>query len=175
MGNFSSTICLEVHAGRGRPFSECAVKVQQQLWQDLGHSRVSGARVLRELNQQRGGSVRASVPVVFASTVNFGARDSRTAGVGLVQHLLALGDSGHEVSSAIRTPQVFLDHQVIEDDGELIVNWDVVEELFPPGLIDAMHAAYVSLLNELAASPVAWTVPIAPLLGQRGTRRPAPG
>ncbi|MFG2551509.1 amino acid adenylation domain-containing protein [Streptomyces sp. NPDC048581] len=166
VGNFSSTILLEVHAGGGTPFAERAVNVQQQLWQDLGHSRVSGVRVLRELNQRRGESVRASVPVVFASTVNFAARDTRAAGVGLVQHLLSLGDGGHEVSSAIRTPQVWLDHQVIEDDGELIVNWDVVEELFPAGLIDAMHAAYVSLLNELAASPAAWHGPIAPLLGQ---------
>ncbi|MER5277157.1 amino acid adenylation domain-containing protein [Streptomyces sp. NPDC002809] len=167
VGNFSSTILLEVHAGGSTPFGERAVKVQQQLWQDLEHSRVSGVRVLREMNQQRGESVRASVPVVFASTVNFAARDTRAAGTGLVQHLLSLGDSGREVSSAIRTPQVWLDHQVIEDDGELIVNWDVVEELFPAGLIDAMHAAYVSLLNELAASPAAWNSPIAPLLGQK--------
>ncbi|MER5792273.1 amino acid adenylation domain-containing protein [Streptomyces sp. NPDC001980] len=167
VGNFSSTILLEVHAGGGTPFADRAVKVQQQLWQDLGHSRVSGVRVLREMNQQRGESVRASVPVVFASTVNFAARDTRAAGVGLVQHLLSLGDSGHEVSSAIRTPQVWLDHQVIEDDGELIVNWDVVEELFPAGLIDTMHAAYAGLLNELAASPAAWHGPIAPLLGRQ--------
>jgi amino acid adenylation domain-containing protein len=167
VGNFSSTILLEVHAGGGAPFRERAVSVQQQLWQDLGHSRVSGVRVLREMNQQRAESVRAAVPVVFASTVNFGARDTRAAGVGLVQHLLALGDSGREVSSAIRTPQVWLDHQVIEDDGELIVNWDVVEELFPDGLIDAMHAAYAGLLSELAASPAAWNGPVAPLLGRR--------
>jgi amino acid adenylation domain-containing protein len=164
VGGFASTILLEVHAAGGRPFTERAVNVQQQLWRDLEHSRVSGVRVLRELNRQRAESVRAAVPVVFASTVNFSARDSRSAGVGLVQHLLALGDSGQEVSSAIRTPQVWLDHQVLEDDGELIVNWDVVEELFPAGLIEAMHAAYVNVLNELASSPLAWNSPIAPLL-----------
>ena len=42
------------------------------------------------------------------------------------------------LTAITQTPQVWLDHQVIEDAGGLLFNWDAVEELFPPGLLDDM-------------------------------------
>lgn len=163
LGNFSATSLLEVDSTLTDDFATRAVRIQRQLWNDLEHSQFSGVEVLRELNAASGGSARATMPVVFASTVNFAAKEEDAATTGLAQHLLNLGAGGREVSSSIRTPQVWLDHQVIEDAGALVVNWDVIEELFPAGMIDAMFAAYVDTLRDLCRDESPWRHP-APVL-----------
>ncbi|MGW0854214.1 hybrid non-ribosomal peptide synthetase/type I polyketide synthase [Streptomyces sp. NPDC002690] len=163
VGNFSATTLLEIDSAATDGFSTRAERVQRQLWNDLEHSHVSGVEVLRELQRVRGGAGRAAMPVVFASTVNFAAKEDSAAATGLAQHLVSLGSGGREVSSSIRTPQVWLDHQVVEDAGALIVNWDVIEELFPDGMVDAMFAAYVEVLHGLCHDERAWQGP-APVL-----------
>jgi amino acid adenylation domain-containing protein len=157
LGNFSTTTLLEVNVERGEAISSRARRLQQQLWNDLDHASFSGVRVLRELNGRDGDTRRARMPVVFASTINFHSREGDAAPAGLAQHLLSMGSGGAEVHSSIRTPQVWLDHQVVEDSGGLILNWDVVEELFPAGMIDAMFEAYSGLVLRLAAEETAWS------------------
>ncbi|WP_180686107.1 non-ribosomal peptide synthetase/type I polyketide synthase [Streptomyces gossypiisoli] len=163
VGNFSATTLLEIDSSARDGFAVRADRIQKQLWNDLEHSHVSGVEVLRELHRARGGAGRAAMPVVFASTVNFAAKEDSAAATGLAQHLTSLGSAGREVSTSIRTPQVWLDHQVVEDAGALMVNWDVVEEIFPEGMIDAMFAAYVDVLRGLCHDPQAWQRP-APVL-----------
>ncbi|WP_103543533.1 hybrid non-ribosomal peptide synthetase/type I polyketide synthase [Streptomyces sp. SM1] len=163
VGNFSATTLLEIDSAAQDGFALRADRVQKQLWNDLEHSHVSGVEVLRELHRVRGGASRAAMPVVFASTVNFAAKEDSAAATGLAQHLTSLGQGGREVSSSIRTPQVWLDHQVVEDAGALIVNWDVIEEIFPEGMVDAMFAAYVDVLRGLCHDEQAWQRP-APVL-----------
>ncbi|WP_394836710.1 amino acid adenylation domain-containing protein [Pendulispora rubella] len=155
VGNFSATSLLEVDSDPREGFTNRARKLQRQLWSDLEHSEMSGVRVLREFNRLHGNRARAGMPVVFASTINF-RTDDEPVPLGLGQHLSAMGTSAREVGSSIRTPQVWLDHQVVQDGGELVVNWDVVEELMPEGMISAMFAAYRDLLVRLADDPQAW-------------------
>ena len=69
---------------------------------------------------------------------------------------VALNQLGEIVYNITQTPQVWLDHQIFEEDGGLRFNWDVVEQLFPPGLIDDMFAAYCNWLQQLANSHEAW-------------------
>lgn len=156
IGNFSATTLLEVRNTASESFTNRAEGVQRQLWSDLEHRYVSGVEVLRELNRTARGSARATMPVVFASTVSFASKDGSETSRGLAHHLTTLGSGGREVSSSIRTPQVWLDHQVVEDENSLVLNWDVVEELFPGGLVDAMFTAYHDVLHELCADPAAW-------------------
>src|SRR5262249_9755967 len=71
-----------------------------------------------------------------------------------------------------QTPQVWLDHQVIEQDGDLVFHWDAVEQLFPEGLLNEMFEAYVGLLRRLSEGDVIWQQPRlcltpAAQLGQR--------
>ncbi|MFI5528204.1 amino acid adenylation domain-containing protein [Kitasatospora sp. NPDC051853] len=162
VGNFTATTLLEIDSTATDAFAVRADRIQKQLWSDLEHSHVSGVQVLRELARARGGSGRMTMPVVFASTVNFGVKENASTN-GFAQHLMSMGERGEEVWSSIRTPQVWLDHQAIEDDGALVVNWDVVEELFPAGMVDAMFAAYLGVLRELCADRAAWQRP-APVL-----------
>jgi amino acid adenylation domain-containing protein len=161
LGNFSSTSLLEVDSAATDDFAERAARIQQQLWSDMEHGHVSGVRVLRELNKVRGYDGRASMPVVFASTVKSTPGGATVEGV--VAPLTMLGDSGREVRSSVRTPQVWLDHQALEEAGELVLNWDSVDELFPDGMIDAMFGAYVDVVRELCDDERAWRRPAAAL------------
>ncbi|MFJ7152772.1 amino acid adenylation domain-containing protein, partial [Streptomyces sp. NPDC100445] len=163
IGNFSTTLLLEIHDSAGEAFARRAEEVQRQLWNDMEHSQVSGVQVLRELNRARGGSVRAAAPVVFTSLVNLPGRQE-TEQRGVVRHLAGIGENGRQVSSSVRTPQVWLDHQAVEEAGELVLNWDVIEELFPAGCVDAMFAAYLRLLHDLSDDPAAWQRPVPVLV-----------
>lgn len=163
VGNFSTTTLLEVHSTATEGFTVRADRIQKQLWTDIDHSRVSGVEVLRELNRARRSAGRATMPVVFASTVNFESKDDSAALTGVAAHLTTMGASGHEVFSSIRTPQVLLDHQIVEEFGILKINWDVLDELFPAGMVDAMFTAYLARLRELCDDERAWTRP-APVL-----------
>ena len=40
---------------------------------------------------------------------------------------------GTTVFAITQTPQVAMDHHVLEEDGALVASWDVAEALFPAG------------------------------------------
>lgn len=82
----------------------------------------------------------AIMPVVF------------TSGLGVEQWNEGkwLGKLNYNIS---QTPQVWLDHQVVEMDGCLCLFWDSVDELFYPGMLDEMFRAYTGLLHTLAVHP----------------------
>jgi non-ribosomal peptide synthetase component F len=65
---------------------------------------------------------------------------------------------------ASQTPQVWLDHQVVEHEGGLLLNWHAVEELFPEGVLDAMFEAYRGLLRALGEAESDWSAPVGSLL-----------
>lgn len=158
IGQFSTTLMLEIRDSAIDTFATQAADVQRRLWSDMEHSQVSGVQVLRELNRARGASVRAAAPVVFTSLVNIADRQDGGQG-GVVQYLAGIGENGRQVSSSVRTPQVWLDHQAVEEAGALLLNWDVIEELFPAGCVDAMFAAYQRTLRDLSRDPAAWQRP----------------
>ncbi|EYF05057.1 amino acid adenylation domain-containing protein [Chondromyces apiculatus] len=139
LGNFNTTILLEVDQREREAFLGRARRVQAQLWSDMEHSQVSGVRVIRELARSRGGSAGATMPVVFASDLNIGPGRCGS------RELL-----GTLVERRLQTPHVWLDHQVFEEGDTLGFNWDAVEEVFPEGVLDAMVEAYAGHLARLA-------------------------
>jgi amino acid adenylation domain-containing protein/thioester reductase-like protein len=152
VGDFTSLILLAIDNSRAEAFEQRARRIQTQLWEDLDHRYVSAIRVMRELTRQQGWEAGAAMPVVFTSILNMeGAgqrgRPGETAGQ-------ASGDALYSIS---QTPQVWIDHQVAESGGALFYNWDVVEELFPDGLIADMFAAYCRLLERLADDGQVWS------------------
>jgi pyochelin synthetase len=144
VGDFTSVVLAGVRRAGAPTFERRARRVQEQLWEDLDHRKVSGVRVLRELVAARPDE-RARMPVVFTSLLT--ARGDALA---------SLRWPGDLVHASIQTPQVWLDHQAYEEGGELVLEWDVVEELFPSGLLDDMLVAYQGLLVRLAAGDEAW-------------------
>ncbi|MFI0218075.1 amino acid adenylation domain-containing protein [Streptomyces lydicus] len=156
IGNLSATTLLEVDAAPAEDFTSGARRLQNQLLTDLEHGHVSGVEVVRELNRARGGTGLASMPVVFTSTIGFSGQGDGERGA--LTALTTLGASGRLASSSVRTPQVWLDHQALEEAGELVLNWDVVEEMFPDGVVDGMWDAYLDLVRDLCGEG-AWRRP----------------
>jgi amino acid adenylation domain-containing protein len=141
VGDFSNLLLLAVDLSDDLPFVERANRTQRRLQSDMANAEYSGVAVLRDLARQRPGDWMMA-PVVFTSAIGVG----ELFGQAVRQCL------GDPVWTTSETPQVWIDQQVTEQDGGLLLNWDVIEELFPPGVIDAMFAAYLDLLGWLAGS-----------------------
>ncbi|MFE7569224.1 amino acid adenylation domain-containing protein [Streptomyces sp. NPDC057539] len=151
IGDFTSVTLLALPAGQGEAFASRVRRLQQRLMRDLEHPEFSGVRVLRERSRRAGGGPGASMPVVFTSALVLG-----TGGEDPSEGIRFFGD---EMYGITQTPQVWLDHQVTEERGDLLFNWDAVEALFPAGLLDDMFDAYRAALDRLARDPAAWTEP----------------
>ncbi len=146
VGEFTSNSLLEVDLSPGGVFESRAGRLWEQLWQDLEHCSYSGVKLLREMSRRRG--MKASLmPVVFTSTLALESSFSP----------FSMGELGREVYSISQTPQVWIDHQLFEVDGELLIVWDCVDDIFPEGMLDAMYGTYVGLLEKLAGDDSAWT------------------
>ncbi|HEY2740347.1 MAG TPA: amino acid adenylation domain-containing protein, partial [Thermoanaerobaculia bacterium] len=146
VGDFTSLVLLEVDAAGGSSFEERGRRTQAQMWDDLDHRYVGGVRVMRELKRARG-EAGAGAPVVFTSMLTLPGSGEVTA-----EDRLTLSP----VFGVSQTPQVWLDHQASEQGGRLSFVWDAADELFPPGMLDDMLAAYLELLERLAAGEDAW-------------------
>jgi len=146
-GDFTSLILLAVDNSAPDSFAARVRRVQEQLWDDLDHRYFSGVQVLRELLRQQGRVSAALMPVVFTSTLTQNAEGEQNFPL----HWL-----GETVCAITQTPQVFLDVQVSEEAGALVFNWDAVEELFPPGMLDDMFASYSHFLQRLADEAEIW-------------------
>ena len=155
VGDFTSIVLVEADTTKLISFEKRARLLQEQLWSALDHRHVSGIQVLRELARKQNSNVKPTMPVVFTSTLNLEATDHAS---------LTSGVLGEVVYSISQTPQVWLDHQVGEYQGELVFNWDVVDGLFPPGMISDMFASYCDLVNRLANDNDFWSTSYRDLL-----------
>jgi amino acid adenylation domain-containing protein len=146
VGDFTSLIPLAVSDAQTQSFVKRARATQQQLLQDLDHRHFGGLEVIREFARQQGKPNKAVFPVVFTSALSMdNAMDAS-----------AINRFGDIVFGVSQTPQVWLDHQVMEQDGALVFNWDAVEELFPENLLDDMFLAYCNFLERLATDDEVW-------------------
>jgi amino acid adenylation domain-containing protein len=148
VGDFTNLLVLEVDGRSGGSFLERAARLQAQFLRDFEHRRVSAVEVLRELVRRRGWQQRAVLPVVFTSTLMMDGRRSEDAGAWE-----RFGTLGYGIT---QTPQAYLDYQIFEVSGDLVINWDAVEEVFLPGVLDDMLAAQKALLEALATDPEVW-------------------
>ena len=121
--------------------------------------------------QLRGGTGHSGIaPVVFTY-----AADNPILAAGDAD---TLGDVAEAVSM---TPQVIIDNQVCTVGDNLVLSWDHRTGCFPPGVVEDMFDAYVSLLERLGAHD--WSTPATIDLSEHSratrqqrnaTKRPAP-
>jgi len=152
VADFTTLLLLAVDCAQALPFADRVAALQTALHADIAHAAYSGVRVQRDLARDRPGE-RVFAPVVFACNLGAPLIDTECRQV--------LGGLSSMIS---QTPQVWLDHQVYEVDGGLLLTWDSVDELFPGGLMDHMFAAYGRVVDDLAAADAAWDRPAADLL-----------
>jgi len=148
IGDFTNLMVLEVDCREGKSFLDRAARIQGQFLTDFDHRQVSAVEVLREIAKRRGLQQKAILPVVFTSTLMLGGKAGEDSG-GLER----FGRLGYGMS---QTPQVWLDYQIFEIHGDLVINWDAVEEVFLPGVLDDMFGAHRELLESLATAPETW-------------------
>ncbi|WP_162231037.1 non-ribosomal peptide synthetase, partial [Winslowiella iniecta] len=151
VGDFTSVLLLSVDCSEPQPFQQRAAGLQQMLWERLAHSHFGGVDVLRELAKRQGMADSSAMPIVFTSLLGMDL-DTLVAGADL------LGEPQYLYTA---TPQVWLDHQVMVRKGSLEYNWIVIDNLFPPGMIDAMFRAYGALLDRLTDDATLWQQPVA--------------
>lgn len=147
LGCFADTLLVELDFGARRSFEDGARQVQSALFEALANSSVSGVANIRRLRQRWGATKSAVMPVVFAS------------GLGIIPEGGAYffdKFGWRRCHAALSSPQVTLDHQVYENRGTLMLNWDFAPGAFPDGVVPSMFEAYVGLLERLSQSDAAW-------------------
>jgi amino acid adenylation domain-containing protein len=145
VGDFTSLILLEIDNHQPTAFSERARLIQKQLWQDLEYRHVSGIHVMREL-AARHKDRQSTMPIVFTSMLALDIEPEDSVFNNLGEQVFGLGI----------TPQVWIDHVVIENTEGLELIWNTVDDLFPDGLLDDMFAAYRQYIFQLLNSDDTW-------------------
>uniref|UniRef100_UPI00311F5E69 AMP-binding protein n=1 Tax=Thauera sp. SDU_THAU2 TaxID=3136633 RepID=UPI00311F5E69 len=144
VADFTNLLLLRCDCRKPVSFAERARRIQRQFHRDVAHAAYSAVAVQRDL-VKHGRAEGVAAPVVFACNLGTPLLSDTCKAM--------LGELGYMVS---QTPQVWLDHQVYEDETGLLLAWDAVEGLFPDGLIDDMFRAYCGLLERLAADAAHW-------------------
>jgi mycobactin phenyloxazoline synthetase len=144
VGDFTSSLLLDIDLSHASTATARAHAVQDAMRAAAAHASYPGLSVLRDLSRYRGTQVLA--PVVFTSAL----------GLGELFGSEVTDTFGTPVWIISQGPQVMLDAQVTEFNGGLLVNWDVREEMFTHGVIDAMFDHHVDELLRLAGAADAW-------------------
>ncbi|MFF5113622.1 amino acid adenylation domain-containing protein [Streptosporangium sp. NPDC000509] len=152
IGDFSGSVLLDADMSAPLPFAEQARRLQDGLQAGIAHGAYGGVEVLRDLARLEGAPVLA--PVVYTSAI----------GLGEIFEPDVQATFGRPVWIISQGPQVFLDAQVTELDGGLLLNWDVRDGVLAPGVPDAAFEAYRRLVTGLLSTSEAWLLPVGPLL-----------
>ncbi|WP_158247676.1 non-ribosomal peptide synthetase [Actinomyces qiguomingii] len=149
VGEFTSVTLLPIAVDLREGFLSNAVRIQRRLWEVLEFNDMTGVRVQREYARYHGTPASAHFPVVFTSTLG---------GMPMPDESFPMR---HQPEYGVtQTSQVWLDCGIWEDDrGDLRCNWDIVREVYPEGMLDAMFHEWVALIDSLAVCPAAWEEP----------------
>lgn len=131
VGDFTSIELLAVSI-EDESLMELARKIQNTLLSDLAHMEFSGVEVLREVNRYVGDN--RIFPVVFTSTVG------ETSSINSVTDL-------DIITGISRTPQVWIDCQVLERNGELEIHWDIRNGIFNENVIFDMFETFENTMK----------------------------
>ncbi len=141
VGDFTCIMLLAIHLDGKKEFWQQVGEVQKVLGDALEHRNYSGVEFTREIAKYRGQNGRAVMPYVFTCALFDNAASSWK-------------DIGQMKYARSQTPQVYLDNQIIETDGELSIVWDYPAGLFEQELIDEMFLEYMDILEHIADGEV---------------------
>lgn len=145
VGDFTSLIVHESDRHRASSFLDRAAATQQRTFDDLDRREYSALEFLSEQSARFG--ERRAVPVVFTGAL--GVHD-------MVDDSGSLEWVGTQVHAVGQTPQTWLDHQVLEQDGRLRLQWDVLDGILPDDELDRVVDLHTRTVALLAEDPAAW-------------------
>lgn len=160
IGDFSSILLLGLDF---RNYNECSFnqyleKVQRQLREDLTHRHYSGIEVLRSLRRLENQETDVMMPIVLTSFLN----DEITS------HHLRTKLFSNSTYGITQTSQVFLDFKVFENEGNLVLEWDYLKDIFPENMVIEMHDVCNQLIISLAENTEVWDKALSvPLTSQQ--------
>jgi non-ribosomal peptide synthetase component F len=162
VGNFNTLHLLAVEAAADS-FEAFARRIRQQLAADLENRYFSGFEVLRELGRLHGPSA-APAPVLFNSIIEYShPKYGPPRSAGAARSRPAEEPGLRQVETGLYPPRVLLLVVMSENrHGALECESKAVRQVFEPGAVEALLAAYQDLLARLAAGEDAWREPVPP-------------
>ncbi|WP_436994183.1 amino acid adenylation domain-containing protein [Streptomyces sp. enrichment culture] len=144
IGDFTVLELFDHRTEHGTVIADALRRVHGDLLRDIEHNLFDGVDFQRLLKTRHSMPINKIVaPVVLTSTLGAPA-DAR-------MFELVLNDTYQGVDHAIsQTPQVWLDNKAYETREGFVAEWDYVEQLFDPAVLDAMHDSYCRLIENLA-------------------------
>lgn len=142
IGDFTSVNILDIKNNEGTFLEKCK-EIQDTVICDLEHREFSGVDVLREIKRRKG--EETIIPYVYTSTLGAGeifAEDKISENIFRNDNMI-FGIS--------QTPQVLIDCQVMEIDGDLIIHWDYRLNQFEDDVILDMFDSFCSIVNSIGS------------------------
>lgn len=138
IGEFTNILLCPI-SSQAMSFPERALAVHQELSAGLEHNDLSGLNLVRMLRKHRSDQ-HLSFPIVFTSFMGIVRKEIDFDGSSIKLHY-----------QQTQTPQIALDAQVYEINGQLQVNWDYDRTYFSPDLIKDIMGVYSKYLLALSS------------------------
>ncbi len=132
-GDFTGNLLLAAEVDGTQEFWAFTRRIQQTLIEDMNHMNYSGIEFQRDLMRTNPVKYVNGMPCVFTCTL------------GMENHRL-FGEVRYNIT---QTPQVWIDHQVEEREGKLYLNFDYLQEMFEPEVIQSIKTDYSQMLTEI--------------------------
>lgn len=126
VADFTNILLVEHERKNDTSFLETLNRISKTFIDNVSHSSYSGVQVQRDISKSQGTSLNVA-PVVFACNIDYPLETEISR--------KALGKITYMVS---QTPGVWLDFQSYIKDGDLVLCWDSVDELFHEKMLDDM-------------------------------------
>ena len=137
VSDFTNILLVEHEVTDDSRFLDTLRRINKTFLENVSHSAYSGVQVQRDISKNQGTSVNIA-PVVFACNIDYPLEtEISRKNLGKVSYMIS------------QTPGVWLDFQTYIMDGNLILCWDSVDELFPKYLLDDMMDSLYGLLEFL--------------------------
>ncbi len=143
IGNFGNLLLLGA-PDQQAAFADQARQIQADLFEAMAHSAYDGVSVIRDWAALHDASAQAGdppMPFVFSTQIGNSLRDP------------VIDQIGHRMM----TPQVWIDAQAFEQDGDLILSFDELEGRLPDGMASDMFAYFSAWVRALATDDAAWS------------------
>lgn len=148
LGDFTVLELFNFTRTRDLPITESMNLIHSRLWDDIEHNLFDGIDFQRLARKELSiSSDQALSPVVLTSVL--GEKNNNDLGIP------EFVKKGYSIT---QTSQVYLDNKAYVSDEGFVAEWDYVEQIFEPELIQAMHNEYCLLLESLAKT--SWDQPL---------------
>lgn len=148
IGPFTSTLIFVAKEPHNMSLLDKIKFNQDQVWRGLGYSEISGIRIQRELKAQSKVHSFSPLGIVFTSLI------SNHFSIELDKQEQNWFHESYYKS--MQTPQIYLDHQVWEQEDALYFNWYIMEDVFQDELLVKIFESYCDILSNLSEEKISW-------------------